>query len=428
MAQISSRERADGSTAYRVRWRLGGTRLGEWQSETFSNETRAEAFLLDVEEAGHQWPKGWVKGRGYVAAAERPTTLTRDVAGAYFEWQRRRVALNKLTAYTLERYEANWRLHLDGQVGDLPFEDLSDEHIELWVDEVSSEFKPKSVRNWHGLLFAVAKYGSQKMRLRPDNPCAGTDLPDPEDLKQIRFFQHGEWALFRANLKADVHPLVDLLLVTGMRWGEVSALRVEDLEFDDDVVSVHIHRAWSKRAREDTAAIKSSEGETRKWKLGPPKGRKERRVVAVGPVVQELREQIRGKKPSAYVFTTRMGNPWRHTDFYSDRWKPAATAVAERIPGKLFTPHMLRHTAVVWALAEGVPIEVISERLGHASIQITYDVYGGLLDQRDPSMAMAIARGMLTAQTAVVSAPSREEVETRVLRPGRRGEARRRVS
>jgi integrase len=44
---------------------------------------------------------------------------------------------------------------------------------------------------------------------------------------------------------------------------------------------------------------------------------------------------------------------------------------------------MLRHTAVVWSLAEGVSIQVISEMIGHASLQMTYDIYGGLINLRD---------------------------------------------
>lgn len=55
---------------------------------------------------------------------------------------------------------------------------------------------------------------------------------------------------------------------------------------------------------------------------------------------------------------------------------------------------MLRHTCVVWSLAEGVRIEQVSEMLGHASIQITYDVYGGLLDLEDPAVAHAMAVAM----------------------------------
>jgi hypothetical protein len=82
---------------------------------------------------------------------------------------------------------------------------------------------------------------------------------------------------------------------------------------------------------------------------------------------------------------------------------------------------MLRHTTVVWSLAAGVRIEVLSEQLGHASLQITYDVYGGLINLHDPVMAEAMAKEMLTISDAIVPESSPSEVEGRKIRPGRRG-------
>ena len=84
---------------------------------------------------------------------------------------------------------------------------------------------------------------------------------------------------------------------------------------------------------------------------------------------------------------------------------------------KHVTPHMLRHTTVVWSLAAGVRIEVVSEQLGHASLQITYDVYGGLINLHDPVMAEAMSREMITVAEAIVPAPSTKEVESRTIRP-----------
>lgn len=89
---------------------------------------------------------------------------------------------------------------------------------------------------------------------------------------------------------------------------------------------------------------------------------------------------------------------------------------------------MLRHTTVVWSLAAGVRIEVVSEQLGHASLQITYDVYGGLINLHDPLMAEAMSREMLTIAEAIVPRPSRDDVERRKIRPVSSDGSRRRNS
>jgi len=56
VAAVITRPRKDGSTAYLVRWRLGGGRDAAWQSETFSSARAAREFKRDVEAADHLWP------------------------------------------------------------------------------------------------------------------------------------------------------------------------------------------------------------------------------------------------------------------------------------------------------------------------------------------------------------------------------------
>lgn len=72
MAWILKRKRSDGGVSATVVWRLGGSRAGAYQSETFAvgsdaqNLSRAEGFKEMVEAAGQRWPDGWVKGEGFV--------------------------------------------------------------------------------------------------------------------------------------------------------------------------------------------------------------------------------------------------------------------------------------------------------------------------------------------------------------------------
>ncbi len=58
--------------SHQVRWRSGGTRAGTQRYESFTTLTKAERFRIQVEEAGEQWPDGWVKGRGYLAEEPPP--------------------------------------------------------------------------------------------------------------------------------------------------------------------------------------------------------------------------------------------------------------------------------------------------------------------------------------------------------------------
>jgi integrase len=339
------------------------------------------------------------EGRGYVDRDDaQPTGPTvRDVAELFWPALNRRVQRGRLKAYTLHRYKRAWALHLDPLLGGLAFGGVMVADVEDWVDaEMDAGSAAKSIRNWHGLLHSIMAYGQQRVRLRPDNPCAATELPevDHKAVRQVRFFTDAEWTAFRSALKDEVVLLCDYLLATGLRWGEMSALRVGDLSVNGDgEIVAHVVRAWSGRSPDDTDPIDWEAAEGRVWKLGPPKNKRSRYVVVSGEVARRLAAHVAGRETDEYVFT-RKRQPWRYEGFHEYRWKPARNAVASTIPGKRFTPHMLRHTCVVWALARGARIEQVSEMLGHSSIQITYDIYGGLLDLRDPTVARAMAAAM----------------------------------
>jgi len=58
--------------------------------------------------------------------------------------------------------------------------------------------------------------------------------------------------------------MVDIALATGLRWGEIAALRREDLSFPDiETVRIHGVRAWSKRAPDEDGPLDRAAGENR---------------------------------------------------------------------------------------------------------------------------------------------------------------------
>lgn len=304
-----ARPRADGGTTYQVKWRLGGTRAGSWASESFTSERAAIRFGLDVEDAGKQWPDGWVKGHGFVTEDDAPPTPTfRTVADDYWVQQSRRVRRGKVKPYTLQRDQRSLDLHMAALL-DRDFASIEDNDIADWIDDqLDAGCAPKSVRNRHGLLSSIMGHGAARMKLRPDNPCALSDLPEANarGRRQIRFFLHDEWSLMRACLRDDVHLLVETLLATGVRWGEVTALRVGDCQVQDGGhVSLHVQRAWSQRAKNDKSIVDVAADETRAWVLGPPKGGRQRFVAADG-VTAECR-QVKWPPPSSRCWPHRGG-------------------------------------------------------------------------------------------------------------------------
>ena len=92
MAWIEQRTRSDGGRSAVVRWRLGGSRTGRVQTETFGagsdDLARAAGYNRMVEAAGQEWPDCWVKGEGFVRPRStddpmRPQPTVAELAEEY---------------------------------------------------------------------------------------------------------------------------------------------------------------------------------------------------------------------------------------------------------------------------------------------------------------------------------------------------------
>ena len=110
----------------------------------------------------------------------------------------------------------------------------------------------------------------------------------------------------------------------------------------------------------------------RRWKAAQGRER-----MAAGPM------WAGGDDP--YLFANELGEPYR-PDHLSDRFEEAQ-AGADLPP---ITFHGLRHTSATIGLDAGVPVQVVSERLGHATVSITMDVYAHVLKHRETDAAQRI--------------------------------------
>jgi integrase len=167
---------------------------------------------------------------------------------------------------------------------------------------------------------------------------------------------------------------------------------VADLTLGGVQPALRVTKAWK---RNSTPTEQRDDGEHR-YILGPPKSRRSTRTVTLPPLLVDiLRRVTEGKAAQDLVFTAPHGGAWRQPDFYRGRWQVAvARARAEQGLVKRPRFHDLRHTHAVWLITAGVPLPVIQARLGHESIQITVDVYGGFLAQAHAAVDLAITAAL----------------------------------
>jgi integrase len=278
---------------------------------------------------------------------------------------------------TIGRYRRIQAQHLRPHFQHFPASTLTRDDVKRWVLEArllsGAPPAPKTLRNWHSLL-SDALSGAVERGVIPANVAKGVKLPraDAEAGEEMVFLTRAEFDELYAETPARWQPLVLLLVLTGIRFGEATALTVGAL--DRGAHSARIHTAWKQSGKQ-----------------GAPKSRRSRRTVAVPEqVFVALEPLIAGKRPGDLVFLSPRGARVRSGNFYNQVWGPLVERVGPSI-GKHPRVHDLRHSFASWALQAGIPLPVVQRQLGHESITTTVDTYGHLArSDFDPLLSLGV--------------------------------------
>jgi integrase len=377
MASIRTHTLSDGRAVYAVLWRDPDTK--RQTSYRLDSRGEAENFKRLIEaNAGHLAPTESILD----AIARKVPTLT-DVVEEYVSQQ---ATITERTRADYRRDAAN---HIAAQMGWRPVDQVTTAHVHDWLRTLGAAgLSDKSIANVRGLLSSAMSFAC-KMKYRADNPCSGIRKYrlNEHQQEEMVFLSREEWAVLDGELGQvlDGHHqlLFRTLAGTGLRWGEVVALQVGDLDLNPDTPSLRV----SKAQRRD---------ENSKAYVGPTKTRMSRRTVSLpASLAEQLREHVKGKRRDALVFTSRLGNPVHHSNVRSFVWLPATAAAmdvarhgAAALPRRPRV-HDLRHSHASWLIAAGVDLFAVQRRLGHEEVTTTTKVYGHLLPEQQRSAAAA---------------------------------------
>jgi integrase len=328
-----------------------------------------------------------------IAAVDKGEHVTRStltvgahVAERIEQW----VALGRITAKTAERYRELLANQIMPFIGQTPLQTLKAADIERWHATLRVKgrrdgkggLSPLTTRHAHALL-GKALREAQRHDLVVKNVASLQPAPRVAR-EEITIFEPDQVRAVVRDLKGrSVYPKAVLALFTGMRRGEVLALRWQDLDLDRKTVTVK-------------AAIEETQGAPLRFKT--PKSQAGTREISLPDVVVEtlgaLRRQQQEQRLAlglgrltgdALIFARLDGGPQSpHT--LSAEWHKAAASLGL---GHV-TFHALRHTHASQLIAAGIDVVKISKRLGHASPTITLNVYAHLFDKHEDRSAKAI--------------------------------------
>lgn len=267
---------------------------------------------------------------------------------------------------TYDLYRRIIARHLTPGIGALPLGALTPLHIQQHYAEKLTTLKPATVRQQHAILHRALDQAI-KWRLLVRNPTEAVDPP------RVRASELTTWTAPQARAFLDgtaddaLAALWRLALTTGMRQGELLALRWQDVDLDRGNLAVRRTLTRDRAGR---------------WAVGDPKSAAGRRSLALPPACVAALKRHKAQQTERRL---QWGAAWQDGGLIFDRGgggmltpstlKYSYRRLLTRLDLPVIRFHDLRHTAATLMLAEGIHPKIVAERLGHSAISMTLDRY-----------------------------------------------------
>ena len=319
----------------------------------------------------------------------------------------------QLAATTYHGYERNVQLHILPALGRVGLGRLRHHHIEALYDRLLTPtvdrpaLAPKTVYEIHlvirGALDEAVRRGllTRNVALIARSPRLGAIQKTEAQSWTAEQLQQ----FLRAAAGHRLFPLLWLAAVTGMRRNEVLGLKWGDIDFKRKTIA--LNRGLVAIGYE----VHQNRGKTRNARRPIDLDQTTLAVLAGWNALQAAEFAAVGVNDEGWVFTDGDGQP-----IHPHALSQAFERIARRAGVPVIRLHDLRHTHATLLIKEGVPVKVVSERLGHAHIALTIQTYQHVL----PGM-QADAASIFEQLTAPVPPATTDTVE-------RRGNGRRRTA
>jgi integrase len=363
MAWVTGRSADDGSTRFQGRYR---DPFGRKQSAgTFS--TRRAALRAALKAEGTVEDGSWIDPRaGRITFKE----YAEDV------W----LPSRHLEVTTRAGYVSYLRNHFVPFFGHMSLARIMPSTVQEWVNQAGSKgLGARSIAKYHVMLHSVFARAVRD-RLIAFNPCDDTELPKVV-VRKTRTLTPAEFASLLAEIPPRFTALVLTDIETGLRWGELVALRPRHADFVSRTITVE--ETIVEVSRRD-----SPTGERMIVKPYPKDDESRTLRVSQG-LLDVLAERIAelGLGTDDLLFPSREiagGQPLSRATFNTRYWKPA---VVRSGVGFNVRMHDLRHAHASWLLAGGADLKAVMERMGHAQIMTTQRYLHTLPDADDQALA-----------------------------------------
>ena len=311
----------------------------------------------------------------YYKSVEKSTT----VSALFRMWIEERMRYNEIEKATIDRYEIDFvRAFVASGFSGRYIDEITEEELEDWVRDIICDYKltRKAWANVRVVLSGIFRYAKKKKMTNISISYFLSDLQLPDHMFRHTIKEDWEEVFTDEEIRKIVGWITDskhperqnslsnlgilLCIYTGLRGGEITALKISDLKNN----MLRVTRTQTRHKLEDGKYLYEMREST--------KGRNGWRVIAIPDIAVKVIQRIRALNPNAeYLFTNPVNNKIMITSSFTGKLKRICEYIG--IPAK--TLHKIRKTYASILLDAGVSEKIVTSQMGHTDITTTRGFY-----------------------------------------------------
>ncbi len=287
-------------------------------------------------------------------------------------WKKTQVKMS-----TMSRQMNEYEKHIQPKFGMMKITDIKRESVQEHINELHKSMLIGTVEIAKSVLSNMLKYAADNGLLQ-NNVCIGIKIePNVRDIEKKKFNQETKYLteeeiLNFFNYCEKKHfcnlNIYKFLLFTGLRVGELCALRWSDVDFEKRIVKIsktHVSFKYEGKSYVDYDQT--------------PKTKSSVRNVPLCMQALELLKHMKNEQNNEndkFIFLNKRGTPYKRESLRTNLQYIVEKYNMENDCKLLnVTPHTFRHTFATRSLESGVPLKVVQKILGHSNIAMTADLY-----------------------------------------------------
>jgi integrase len=363
MAQTKKRTTKSGETRYDVRTRIGDRVV----TKTFKRRRDADNYATTIE---HERMSGFAvdPSGGRMSVSELMELWIKSNPGK--------------RGNTVGRDQSDINAHICPAIGERRINTIRQSDVQYLVNEWSKVLSPRSVARTYGTLRAAFAYAVSSERIGR-TPCRDVKLPQPRRTVH-REVGPDEVAALALACDARHQGMVWTAALLGLRWGEVAALRLKNLDLLNATISITESVTRDKHGRTTVGAPKSEAG-VRSFSMP--------RALCDILAAHLARMGLTAVDSDALVFPSPGGGAWSYSNYRRRVWLPAVASVG--LQGIGF--HDLRRSNATALVISGVDPKTTQTRLGHSDPRLTLALYAQATTAADRGAAETLGEQFAAA-------------------------------